>query len=200
MNTFILSQKQGHKFETAVGRNGGTKEDIEWLSNKENFRQVIRLARGEKASGLQTLIRVDRTVPPTYPSFTKRVLHPEFEKQGPAEYELSSIEQWTLSGQSLRGRVPAYDIYDQLKNENLLRVCLTLRDSEEIKKNGLAAYRRVFGEKTLVMWGSIVEHVSGSLCVACLNPNTDWSDEAGMVWVRLEREFSSLDFAGLHTV
>lgn len=43
----MLSQGAGHKLEFAVQRNGGTTEDIDWLSAGENFRAVTLLRTGK---------------------------------------------------------------------------------------------------------------------------------------------------------
>lgn len=43
---FTLSQGAGHKLELAIRRNGGTTEDIEYLSVGDNFQAVMLLRRG----------------------------------------------------------------------------------------------------------------------------------------------------------
>jgi hypothetical protein len=44
---FVLSQGAGQKLEFAVQRNGGTTEDVEYLSTSENFRAVTLLRTGK---------------------------------------------------------------------------------------------------------------------------------------------------------
>lgn len=196
MNTFTLSQGQGHKLEKAVARNDGTTEDIEWLCTGTNFLNVIRLARGEAVLTMKeppppkvklpinTIIRVDRTVKPTYPDWKKKVMHPELEAQGPAEYDLANVEQWLHDGQK-GGWTRGDNIYAKLKeNDNdLLKTCLTLRDGEEIKKNGVEAFRKFFKGKALFLWGSVVQGDDGYLYVPSLNGD---GVEVVVPWYRLD--------------
>lgn len=182
MNTFELSQGQGHKLEKAVARNNGTTKDIEWLCNGDNFKHVIYLARRDaslerkEAAALKveplinTLICVDRSVKPVYPDWMEKVIHPELEAQGLGEYDLSKVEQWLHDGQKGGKWVEGNKIYARLKeNDNeLLKTCLTLRDGEEIQKNGIEAFRKFFMGKALFLWGSVVQHRDGNLRVPCL--------------------------------
>lgn len=208
MNTFELSQGQGHKLEKAVARNDGTTEDIEWLCTKENFLNVIRLARGEAVLTMKeppppkvelpinTIIRVDRTVKPTYPDWVKKVMHPELEAQGPAEYDLANVEQWLHDGQK-GGWTRGENIYAKLKeNDNdLLKTCHTLRDGEEIKKNGIETYRKFFKGKVLFLWGSVVQDVDGDLCVPFLY---DVSGKVVLSWYGLGFDWDGRNPAGRH--
>ena len=194
MNTFALSQGQGHKLEKAVARNDGTTEDIEWLCTGNNFLNVIRLARGEAVLTmkeppppkvelpLNTLIRVDRTQKPDYPSWLKKVMHPELEAQGPAEYDLANVEQWLHDGQKGGKWIEGNKIYAHLKDNDLLKTCLTLCDGEEIKKNGVEAFRKFFKGKALFLWGSVVQGGVAGLCVPCLSVG---GDEVVVGWHRL---------------
>ena len=102
-----------------------------------------------------TLIRVDRTQKPIYPDWLKEVMHPDLEANGPAEYDLANIEQWLHDGQKDGKWTEGNNIYARLKeNENaMLTTCLTLRDGEEIQKNGIAAFRKFFQGKALFLWG-----------------------------------------------
>ena len=181
-DTFALSQGQGHKLEKAVIRNNGTTADMEWLCEKENFQKVVLLARGEAVLTLKekpvskeeppfnTIIKVDRSVKPVYPDWMKKVMHPELEGNGPAEYDLANVEQWLHEGQKDGKWTKGDNIYARLKeNDNeLLKTCLTLRDGEEIKKNGIEAFRKFFKGKVLFLWGSVVLSRGGDLDVPYL--------------------------------
>lgn len=194
MNTFELSQGQGHKLEKAVARNDGATTDIEWLCTGNNFVNVMRLARGEAVLTMKdppapkvelpinTIIHVDRTVKPIYPDWKKKVMHPELEAQGPAEYDLSNVEQWLHDGQKGGKWIEGNKIYAHLKDNDLLKTCLTLRDGEEIKKNGVEAFRKSFKGKALFLWGSVVQYGGGYLYVPYL---CDDGDEVVVSWGRL---------------
>ncbi|MES3005966.1 MAG: hypothetical protein V4664_03405 [Patescibacteria group bacterium] len=175
-DTFILGQGPGHKLEKAVNRNGGNATDIEWLSTGQNFAIVMQLARGEATltekpkpvePPLNTLIKVDRTVKPVYPDWVKDVLHPDLEANGPAEYDLANVDQW-LHDKQKTGRIVGNDLYAHLQKEDMLKTCLTLRDGEEIRKNGIEAFRKFFKGKALFLWGSVVRRRGGSLRVPYL--------------------------------
>jgi len=131
---------------------------------------------------INTIIRVDRTVKPVYPDWLKKVMHPELEAQGPAEYDLANVEQWLHDGQKGGKWIEGNKIYAHLKDNDLLKTCLTLRDGEEIKKNGVEAFRKFFKGKALFLWGSVVRHDGGSLFVPCLD---DGGDRVVVSWGRL---------------
>ena len=118
---------------------------------------------------INTLIRVDRTIKPVYPDWLKKVMHPELEAQGPAEYDLANVEQWLHDGQKNGKWIEGNKIYAHLKDNDLLKTCLTLRDGEEIKKNGVEAFRKFFKGKALFLWGSVVQNDDGVLYVPYLS-------------------------------
>lgn len=134
---------------------------------------------------LNTIIHVDRTQKPDYPSWLKKVMHPELEAQGPVEYDLANVEQWHHDGQKGGKWIEGNKIYARLKeNDNeLLKTCLTLRDGEEIKKNGVEAFRKFFKGKALFLWGSVVQSGDGYLYVPYLH---DDGDEVVVSWGRLD--------------
>lgn len=68
--SFILTQGAGQKLEFAVQRNGGTSEDIEYLSANENFRAVSLLRTGKAKLALVTEMGNEGAVIPTAPTPT----------------------------------------------------------------------------------------------------------------------------------
>lgn len=132
---------------------------------------------------INTLIRVDRTIKPVYPDWLKKVMHPELEAQGPAEYDLANVEQWLHDGQKNGKWIEGNKIYAHLKDNDLLKTCLTLRDGEEIKKNGVEAFRKFFKGKALFLWGSVVQDDDGSLYVPYLR---DDGVKVVVYWRRLD--------------
>ena len=70
MSEFTLSQGAGQKLEFAVQRNGGTPEDIDYLSTGENFRTVTLLRTGKAKLVEVTETGREGAVIPTPPILT----------------------------------------------------------------------------------------------------------------------------------
>jgi len=77
---------------------------------------------------LDFLVRVDRSVKPSYPDWMKKVMHPELELAGPAEYNLlQGVEEWLHDNQK-RGSVEGNTIYKHLQKGDAFATCLNLQD------------------------------------------------------------------------
>ena len=131
---------------------------------------------------LDFLVRVDRSVKPIYPDWMKKLMHPELEPTGPAEYDLNTVGLWLYDDQKtkvVRGQV----IYDHLKKTDALASCLNLQDGLAIQQKGVAVFRKLFGGKVGFLWGSVVQNRNGNLIVPYLYEdgdrvvvNWDWLD------------------------
>ena len=176
---FVLTQGAGQKLEFAVNRNGGNTTDVEWLSTGNNFKLVGLLARGEAEliikpklpePEIQTdpIIRVDRSIRPSYPDWAKVVMHPELEPLGPTEYNIAEVDQWFHDGQKDGKWIEGNKIYSHLKDADTLKTCLGLRDLEEIQKKGIAFFREHFKGKAVFAWKSVVRSSHGGLYVPYL--------------------------------
>ena len=75
---------------------------------------------------VDTIVRVDRSVKPSYPDWVAKVLYPEFECTGPAEFDLATLTSWFHDGQKNGGSVKGQVIYNHLKVEGMLPSCLSL--------------------------------------------------------------------------
>ncbi len=117
---------------------------------------------------LDTIVRVDRSIRPSYPDWMKKVMHPELEAKGPAEYDLATIQLWLHDGQKGGNWLKGQRIYDHLKSNNMLEGCLGLRDGEEIKKKGIEVFRKFFGGKAVFLWASVVRDRGGGFGVPYL--------------------------------
>ncbi|HEY4511347.1 MAG TPA: hypothetical protein VJH55_00715 [Candidatus Paceibacterota bacterium] len=94
-STFVLTQGAGHKLETAIKRNDGDTNDVEWLSTEENFTAVSMLVRGKAK-----LVLIDQSgetikpVIPAIPAGSKWVI----DSEGTIYFEVTSNgrtnEQW----------------------------------------------------------------------------------------------------------
>jgi hypothetical protein len=117
----------------------------------------------------ETLIRVDRSIPPKYPDYIKGPLHPELESHGPDIFDASRLCFWLHSKQK-KGFIPPFDLYEYLKEKKILEDCLGLRDLEEIQnQKGRNFFRQYFGEHgDALAWKSIAESWKGKIKVPYL--------------------------------
>lgn len=116
---------------------------------------------------LDFIVRVDRSVKPSYPDWMKKLMHPELELAGPAEYDLNTVSQWLHDDQK-NGLVQGSTIYKHLQKGDNLATCLNLQDGLAIQQKGIAVFRKLFGGKAVFLWGSVVQSRSGDLRVPCL--------------------------------
>lgn len=116
---------------------------------------------------LDFIVRVDRSVKPTYPDWMERVMHPELELAGPAEYDLLKVGQWLHDDQK-RGSVQGKTIYKHLQKGDALATCLNLQDGLAIQAKGIAVFRKLFAGKAVFLWGSVVRGSDGDLNVPYL--------------------------------
>ena len=115
---------------------------------------------------LDFIVRVDRSVKPSYPDWMKKLMHPELELAGPAEYDLSKVDQWLHDDQK-GGSVVGNTIYKYLQGDNLA-TCLNLQDGLAIQAKGIAIFRKLFAGKAVFLWGSVVENRNSRLNVPFL--------------------------------
>ena len=95
--------------------------------------------KGNPELSADPLIRVDRTIRPTYPDWVTKVLHPDLEATGPSEFNVATLDHWLHPNQKAgvsKGKV----IFEHLKQNGMLASCLGLRDLEEIQEKGLAFF------------------------------------------------------------
>ncbi len=131
---------------------------------------------------LDFTVRVDRAAKPSYPSWLDKVMHPELEGTGPAEYDLKSGVEQRLHPDQLsvvKGNV----IYKAFKRDNALDDQLGLSDLLAIQKMGIAVFRKLYAGKTVFGWKSVVRRrVSRRLCVPYL---CEFGDEVVLNWLWL---------------
>ncbi len=117
---------------------------------------------------LDTIIRVNRSVKPAYPDWMKKVMHPELETTGPAEYDLATVQLWLHEGQQGGNWAKGQRIYDHLKSNNMLEGCLGLADGLAIQQKGIEVFRKFFAGKAVFLWKSVVQNRGGDLHVPYL--------------------------------
>lgn len=139
---------------------------------------------------LDFLVRVDRSVKPSYPDWMKKLMHPELELAGLTEYNLQDgVEQWLHDDQK-RGSVVGNTIYKHLQKGDNLATCLNLQDGLAIQEKGIAVFRKLFSGKAVFLWGSVVRHRDGDLGVPYLFEN---GGEVVVNWFWLVHYWSSND-------
>lgn len=138
---------------------------------------------------LDFFVQVDRSVKPSYPDWFKRVMHPELECAGPAEYHLQGVELWLHDDQK-NGTVEGNTIYKNLKKTKSLGSCLNLQDGLVIQKKGIAVFRKLFSGKAVFLWGSVVQRRYGNLIVPYL---CEFDDKVVVRWYWLDDYWDSLN-------
>ena len=122
---------------------------------------------------IDSVIHVDRTVPPAYPEWMKTPLHPELELKGPSEYDLKGgLAISFLPGQG-DGKFTGLDAYEHLKSNNLLEGCLGLADGLAICEKGPKAFSKFFEAKdsaVIALWTAVFTDDDGKLCVPLAMP------------------------------
>ncbi len=134
------------------------------------------------------IIRVDRTVRPTYPDLVKEVKYPELELTGPAEFDIRKIEQWRHPKQ-IEGYATGDEIHEELLAKKLLDGCLCFADLLAIQERGISFFRRHFaGIGVIPAWKSVVMDRDGDLDVPYLY---EYDDEVKLYWFWLDDSFDS---------
>ncbi|MES3031525.1 MAG: hypothetical protein V4697_03910 [Patescibacteria group bacterium] len=153
-----------------------------WVINQERLKSVLRdrlcdhndltpkIPRTVTPKvKIDPIVRVDRSVRPSYPDWAEEVIHLDLETLGSTEYEISAVEQWFHDGQKDEKWIGGDKIYHYLKKTGTLKTCLGLRDLEEIQKKGLAFFRKYFDGKTVYAWKGIVRRLPNHLHIPCLH-------------------------------
>lgn len=115
-----------------------------------------------------SIIRVDRSVKPTYPDWVKDVLYPDLEQSGPEEFDLAALGQYLVGKQKTGSYETGNRIHDHLETCGLLDRCLNLQDALAIQQLGLETFRKHFKGKTVFFWKSVVRFRNGYLHVPYL--------------------------------
>jgi len=188
----MLDVGQANELKLACRRNNVTPEDIKWLCegdilaeipklrldhativDRQRFDHIKALAEAmvlqlKSVPTPDTIIHVNHSIKPAYPDRMEKVMHPELEATGPAEYDLATVELWLHGDQKGGNWIKGQCIYDHLKETDTLKTCLGLRDLEEIQKKGIAFFRKHFADKAVFGWKSVVQDRDGNLLVPCL--------------------------------
>jgi hypothetical protein len=99
---------------------------------------------------------------------------------------LKDIELY-LHPKQKEGCILGTDLYQHLKNENLLEDCLTKKNLEEIQKLGLKEFNNYFKDKYVFAWNSVQPRL-GSLLVPYL---IEYEGEVVVGWSWIADYFNS---------
>jgi hypothetical protein len=125
------------------------------------------LKGSESKVSISPIVIVSRLIYPVYPGWAKLVLHPELENKGPAGFDVTRLVLWLHDYQ--KNELPSGGvIYEQLKKTDTLKTCLGLRDLEEIKKKGIAFFKKYLKGKTIFAWKSVVLNNYSLKIVPCI--------------------------------
>lgn len=133
------------------------------------------------------IIRVDRSIRPVYPDWVEKVVYPELETMGPAEYDINNVEQWLHTKQK-RGLVEGNIIYEDIQKTDTIKDHLGLADLLAIQEKGITFFRKYFARKAVFGWKSVVRHRGGALLVPYL---IGLGGEVFVHWLWLGRHWGS---------
>ena len=113
------------------------------------------------AQAVSDYIIVKRTDCPYYPYNRKPVLL-GFEHTGFLEYRLGSLKLWLHPNQRNNRKIKAKEVFEYIQQNTvtflpLINSCLGLLDGYAIQENGVEAFFKVFGDKKLLLWKSVVK-------------------------------------------
>jgi hypothetical protein len=162
--------------------------------SKEEFVGLINKTHEIKAKpviepALVFIVRVDRTVRPTYPKWMDKLIHSDLELTGPAEYYLNTLGLWLHNDQK-NGIVTGNTIYAQLKKDNAIADCLGLADLLAIQAKGIDVFRKLYLGKAVFGWKSVVQDQDGVLNVPYL---VEFSGKVVLYWFWLDNRWNSND-------
>ncbi len=183
IRAFNLGLKAVANFHTTL-----SVEQIEYY--EKNLDQIpLAIARGFNIEPpLDFIVKVDRSVKILYPDWMKKLMHHKLENTGPVEYDLSKqVELWLHKDQK-NHVVSGNIIYDFLKTNKLLENCLNLQDGLAIQQKGIKVFCKLFQEKAVFLWKSVVRNQHSDILVPYL---IKISDNVVLHWRLLDNRWDS---------
>lgn len=134
-------------------------DDEEWFAGFKRFlRKENPWPITLPDTSLDPVIRVDRRAALKYPDWMRKVMHPELQELGPAEYSVECLRPDKETG-SMTGHM----IYEGLVANDQLSTCLGLVDLLAIQAKGIDFYRKHFKGEVVPGWKSVVMNQNSSL-------------------------------------
>ena len=148
--------------------------------DRDEFRKLLGLPKlGEQRFLAHVIvtsegvpIHVDRSIQPDRSVYSGigvgRIIYPEIESFGPADYNLTDVDLWQHGDQLNNGEIDGYSISEYLEKHQMIASCFSLRDGEEIQKKGVSIFRKFFGNNRVFLWKSLVQCKNAELRVPFL--------------------------------
>lgn len=178
------------EMEQSLEKAGFREDDFRRLArDPDKLQQVLKVAReGIVTAGpiIDSIIRIDRSVKPSYQDWVKEVLHLELEGTGPTEYDVAKLKQWLHKGQKGGTWVKGQVIYEYLKEKKMLESCLGLTDLLAIEAKGIEFFRQHFADKVVFGWKSVVRDRIDNLHAPYLY---EYGDKVVLIWDWLENDW-----------
>lgn len=165
----LEAERQGHTPTTL----NLLKEDPQLLAG------VLAVIEGKAKISFQEkyLVRVDRSVPPTFPFWAKGSNFPLLARSGPATFDIAKLRQLAHVHNHTGKMFPRY-----LQGAGLLKDCLSLRDLEEMQKINLGYFCDRFNDTSVFGWKSIMSDAEGKESVPFLY---GYKQKVSLEWVFL---------------
>lgn len=125
------------------------------------------------------ILFVDRSIKPMYPEPGCGPLHYYLEAKGPEHYDPSSLLLYSHPKQDTNG-FDGHHFHGWLKETELIKLCTSLRDGEELKKNP-SCYPELWKAKRVFLWKSVMQEGKHKFSV----PYVCW--EGGTVCIGWEK-------------
>ena len=166
-----LDISQANDFQKALRRARGSDgskwepDILWWLRQDFLLGKVLDVVQGRAdiipIGEVNTIVSIDRSAPLTYPDWVKGALHPELENVGPEKIDLANLGHLSLPKQ-ITDSAGYLEVFQYLRDNDLLKNCLGFREAEEIRKKGVNFFRKHFGNKPVYFWKNIAEEKNGN--------------------------------------
>ncbi len=142
-----------------------------WIGNPKQLQGAL-----SDFLGSLFVVNVDCAIMPIYPDWVDRdetgvvkLLHPELETTGPAEFNLAKdVSLWLHESQQNGGVTDGKTIHEYLQDHGMLPTCLSLQEGLAIQQKGIVVFQKFSRGKAIVLWKSVVRYRDGDLYVPYL--------------------------------
>jgi hypothetical protein len=137
------------------------------LCLKEQFvTENISATDASQGTAQDTRIVVDRSQDVYLPGWVKEFVHPELQKVGPSEYDLTQVELYLHPDQGKEGvDLTGLSVLKHLESTGLIRYCLGFHDASAMRAMDIDIFRRFFGRKLVFCWKATALDQSGHMHV-----------------------------------
>lgn len=142
-------------------QNGSSKKETVSPSIDNVRKPQVVVAQEPPKPRYTTIVKIDRSVPIEL-DYNQKYLFPELQTVGPSSYDLADITLWQHYDQRKQaGWCQGYTVYRYLRDNDMLKSCLSLHDMHAIIKKGFDVYLETFGNVELAFWKSAIKDSFG---------------------------------------